>query len=103
MTSLYRQMYCDDCHLTTQFTLEYKCRYYDMKDAPYFTSIEAAEILELDPRQVQRLAPTIEGAFRSGHGVRAPYLFPKQAILNLKAERDKKKKRADKPGGLTTR
>jgi hypothetical protein len=79
-----------------------------MTDAPYIPIEDAAEILELNPRQVQRLTKLkkFPGAFRLGKGVRAPWALPTKAVYALKAERDQakqNKKRAAKPGGSTAR
>jgi len=75
----------------------YKCRYYDMKNEPFLTTDDAALILDLDPRQVQRMAKAglIPGARRVGKSKRAPYILPTEAVEKLASQRKKaKEKRA---------
>jgi len=73
----------------------YKCRYYDMTQDPFITTDDAALILDLDPRQVQRMAKAglIPGARRVGKSKRAPYILPTDAVNKLAAERKKKKEK----------
>lgn len=71
-----------------------------MTTKPFLTTEEAAERLELTPRQVQYLikAELLPGAMRVGKGSRSPYIIPIESVDALvaqrKAAKEAKQKRA---------
>ncbi len=67
-----------------------------MEKIPYLTTEEAAEVLGLDPRQVQRLikAGKLPGAIRAGKGLRAPYIIPTNSVKALHSQRQIKRRAA---------
>ena len=69
---------------------------------PILTAEEAAELLELDPRQVLRLihAGKLPGARKLSDKRTAPYIIPAKSVAALAEERQKakqKRARSQKP------
>lgn len=73
-----------------------------MDNKPFLTTEEAADRLELDPRQVHRLikAGDLPGARKLSNKLTAPYIIPTESVDALVAKRKsakQKRERSKKP------